>query len=196
MAIFTHELRRAVDEADDVPVPILDPETHRTDLIIKAEVYDRLRTSSEAEVIDPSFFEIDGIRADPRSASSIGRPTMSTAVATKTRYTPEDLLALPDGKSYELVHGQLVERNMGAESSRSRRSLFLRLGRVLCRSTAWEWPGRPTMAFSASPRSRPRPQAGCLVRPPRPLPWRCRASGLGQDSAGPRGRGRLTQRSG
>ena len=25
---------------------------------------------------------------------------MSTAVATKTEYTPEDLLALPDGKSY------------------------------------------------------------------------------------------------
>jgi Uma2 family endonuclease len=42
---------------------------------------------------------------------------MSAAVATKTRYTPEDLLAMPDGKSYELVGGQLVERNMGAESS-------------------------------------------------------------------------------
>jgi Uma2 family endonuclease len=42
---------------------------------------------------------------------------MSTAVATKARYTPEELLAMPDGKSYELVDGQLVERNMGAESS-------------------------------------------------------------------------------
>ncbi|MGC8641073.1 MAG: Uma2 family endonuclease [Isosphaeraceae bacterium] len=43
---------------------------------------------------------------------------MSTAVATETRrYTPEDLLAMPDGKSYELVRGRLVERNMGAESS-------------------------------------------------------------------------------
>ena len=28
---------------------------------------------------------------------------MSTAVATKTHHTPEDLLAMPDGKSYELV---------------------------------------------------------------------------------------------
>jgi hypothetical protein len=42
---------------------------------------------------------------------------MSTAVATRTQYTPEDLLAMPDGKSYELVGGQLVERNVGLESS-------------------------------------------------------------------------------
>jgi len=42
---------------------------------------------------------------------------MSATVATKTDYTPEDLLALPDGKSYELVGGQLVERKMGLESS-------------------------------------------------------------------------------
>lgn len=42
---------------------------------------------------------------------------MSTAVATKTHYTPEDLLAMPDGKSYELVGGQLEERQMGIESS-------------------------------------------------------------------------------
>ena len=53
---------------------------------------------------------------------------MSTATATETRYTPEDLLAMPDGKSFELVHGQLVERNMGAESSQVGGRLFLRLG--------------------------------------------------------------------
>jgi len=41
---------------------------------------------------------------------------MSTAVETETQYTPEDLLAMPDGKSYELVGGQLVERKMGIES--------------------------------------------------------------------------------
>ena len=35
---------------------------------------------------------------------------MSMTIATKTRYTPEDLLNMPDGKSYELVNGQLVER--------------------------------------------------------------------------------------
>jgi Uma2 family endonuclease len=35
------------------------------------------------------------------------------AVATKTEYTPEDLLAMPDGGRYELVNGVLVERHMG-----------------------------------------------------------------------------------
>ena len=42
---------------------------------------------------------------------------MSTAIATKTDYTPEDLLKMPDSKSYELVNGQLVERKMGVKSS-------------------------------------------------------------------------------
>ena len=42
---------------------------------------------------------------------------MSASVATQAQYTPEDLLAMPDGKSYELVGGHIVERNMGAESS-------------------------------------------------------------------------------
>jgi Uma2 family endonuclease len=53
---------------------------------------------------------------------------MSTAVATEAhRYTPEDLLAMPDGKSYELVDGQLVKRQMGAESSLVGGSLYLSL---------------------------------------------------------------------
>jgi Uma2 family endonuclease len=52
---------------------------------------------------------------------------MSTAVATEIRYTPEDLLAMPDGKSYELVDGRLVERKMGAESSLVGGELYLRL---------------------------------------------------------------------
>jgi Uma2 family endonuclease len=54
---------------------------------------------------------------------------MSTAVATEPRrYTPEDLLAMPDGKKYELVNGQLVERHTGAESSWVGGQLHLRLG--------------------------------------------------------------------
>lgn len=39
---------------------------------------------------------------------------MSTVEAI--RCTPEDLLKMPDGKLYELVDGQLVERSMGSES--------------------------------------------------------------------------------
>ncbi len=42
---------------------------------------------------------------------------MST-VATKQRYTPEDLLAMPDAVCYELVNGELVEREMGWKSGR------------------------------------------------------------------------------
>jgi Uma2 family endonuclease len=53
---------------------------------------------------------------------------MSTAVATEARrYTPEDLLAMPDEKNYELVDGRLVERKMGAESSLVGGRLYLRL---------------------------------------------------------------------
>ena len=56
---------------------------------------------------------------------------MSTAVATKTHYTPEDLLAMPEGKSYELVGGQLVKRNMGTESSWVGTRIVIRFGSVL-----------------------------------------------------------------
>ncbi|WP_165227244.1 Uma2 family endonuclease [Aquisphaera insulae] len=55
---------------------------------------------------------------------------MSTAVAIAARrLTPEDLLALPDGKDYELVDGRLLERPMGAESSRVGTRLCSRLDR-------------------------------------------------------------------
>jgi Uma2 family endonuclease len=42
---------------------------------------------------------------------------MSVAIATEARYSPEDLLAMRDGKRYELVNGRLVDRQAGAESS-------------------------------------------------------------------------------
>jgi Uma2 family endonuclease len=38
-------------------------------------------------------------------------------ITSETRFTPEDLLNLPDGVNYELVDGKLVERHMGMESS-------------------------------------------------------------------------------
>ncbi len=41
---------------------------------------------------------------------------MNSAVTVK-RYTPEELLAVPSSHRFELVDGQLVERNIGAESS-------------------------------------------------------------------------------
>jgi Uma2 family endonuclease len=53
---------------------------------------------------------------------------MSTLIEPKAHYTPEDLLALPDGDSYELVDGQLVERKMGLESSGVAGELLSHLG--------------------------------------------------------------------
>ena len=62
----------------------------------------------------------------------------TTAVAAKTRYTPEDLLAMPDGKSYELVDGELVKRNMGFESSWVGGRLHSRLDRF-CEEHGLGW---------------------------------------------------------
>jgi Uma2 family endonuclease len=66
---------------------------------------------------------------------------MSTAVATKTHYTPDDLLAMPDGKRFELVAGHLVERNMGLESSWVGGQLLSRLNRF-CEdhNAGWAFP--------------------------------------------------------
>lgn len=37
-------------------------------------------------------------------------------IATKPPFTPEDLMAIPNGDDYELVNGELVERHMGGRS--------------------------------------------------------------------------------
>jgi hypothetical protein len=63
---------------------------------------------------------------------------MSTAVAIKARMTPEDLLAMPDEKSYELVGGQLVERKTGLESSWASGRLLVRLG-LFCEEHGLGW---------------------------------------------------------
>jgi Uma2 family endonuclease len=51
-----------------------------------------------------------------------------SALATEVRYTPEDLLEMPDAVQYELVDGRLVERNMSALSSHVAMELGRRLG--------------------------------------------------------------------
>src|SRR5947209_1116630 len=38
------------------------------------------------------------------------------AIAMERRYTPEDLLTMPDGERFELVNGVLVEKKMGTEA--------------------------------------------------------------------------------
>jgi hypothetical protein len=57
--MITAELRQVIEQAGDEPVRIEDPHTHAAYVLLKAEVYDRMRALAEAEKIDPSFFEID-----------------------------------------------------------------------------------------------------------------------------------------
>jgi Uma2 family endonuclease len=84
---------------------------------------------------------------------------MSASIATKTRYTPEDLLNLPDSKSYELVDGQLVERKTGTESSWVAGELLLLLGQF-CKTQRIGW------AFPADTGYQCFPHAPSLVRKP------------------------------
>jgi Uma2 family endonuclease len=62
---------------------------------------------------------------------------MST-VATRIEYRPEELLTRPDGDAYELVGGELVERNMGAKSSFIAGQVHHRL-EDFCRSRGLGW---------------------------------------------------------
>ena len=50
-----------------------------------------------------------------------------TPFLQEREYTPEDLLGLPDGPRFELIDGRLVERAMGAMSSR----VGMRIGSLL-----------------------------------------------------------------
>lgn len=75
---------------------------------------------------------------------------MSTALVTKTQYTPEDLLAMPDSKNYELVDGQLVERKMGIESSWVAGRVFSRLGRF-CEEHGIGWALIPDSGYQCFP---------------------------------------------
>ena len=51
----------------------------------------------------------------------------TTTVESKRTFTPEALLAMEDAVNYELVDGELVERNMGFQSSR----VGFRVGQLL-----------------------------------------------------------------
>ncbi len=56
----------------------------------------------------------------------------------QTKYTPEALLAMPDGDLYELVDGDLVERQMGFRSSYVGGELFWLL-KTHCRQHQLGW---------------------------------------------------------
>ena len=63
---------------------------------------------------------------------------MTTLATTKPSYTPDDLLAMPDGDRYDLIDGQLVERHMGWDSSWVGGQLYVLLG-AYCRSNSVGW---------------------------------------------------------
>jgi Uma2 family endonuclease len=64
---------------------------------------------------------------------------MSTAV--EKTYTPEDLLAMPDRKKYELVAGHLVERPMSRLSSWVGGQVYTLLNIFVAeRQSGWVWP--------------------------------------------------------
>jgi Uma2 family endonuclease len=64
------------------------------------------------------------------------------SIPTKKKiYTPDDLLRMPDGKSYELDNGKLVRRSMGTESSWIGGKLFRMLDRFCERNdSGWVLP--------------------------------------------------------
>ena len=119
---------------------------------------------------------------------------MST-VAEQT-YTPEDLLAMPDRKDYELVDGHLVERHMSQLSSWVAGRLF-RLIDIFVdeHQLGWAWPAdQGYVCFPDSPGKVRIPDVSFVRK--RPPAGGAHVRGLHLHSSRPRGRGRLAQRPG
>jgi hypothetical protein len=59
MTTLTPEQRELVERAGDDPVRIENPETHEVYIVIKEDVFTRLRKSAAIEHSDPSLFEFE-----------------------------------------------------------------------------------------------------------------------------------------
>ena len=69
MTSLTQEQRQLVEQAGGEPVRLADAETRQEYVILRADIYDRMRHLLKEEEIDPSFFEIgdfETIDEDPR----------------------------------------------------------------------------------------------------------------------------------
>ena len=88
------------------------------------------------------------------------------AVATKPQYTPEELLALPDEKDYELVDGSLVKRNMSSLSSWVGGEVFGRLAAFTeDNDLGTAWPaGHGIQCFPDAPGNVRRPSVSFIRR--------------------------------
>jgi Uma2 family endonuclease len=102
----------------------------------------------------------------------------------KTTFTPADLLEMPDAKSFELVGGQLVERNTGWEASYVAGQLCGLFAEFLCRKplgwivgegapyqcfphdrTMVRKPDMSFISFERMPKTTPPPPGHCLLAP-------------------------------
>jgi Uma2 family endonuclease len=73
-----------------------------------------------------------------------------TVVLTKPDVTPEELLKLPDAASYELVDGQLVERNVSTLSALVEGLVYVKVQpHVAANKLGLVWPG--TLGFQCFP---------------------------------------------
>jgi Uma2 family endonuclease len=90
---------------------------------------------------------------------------MSTRTKKKI-YTPEDLLKMSDGKSYELDNGKLVLRPMGTESSWVGGKLFRRLdGFCEKKQSGWVLPSDASyQCFSDAPARVRKPDVSFIKR--------------------------------
>jgi Uma2 family endonuclease len=82
------------------------------------------------------------------------------ALQTTRSATLADLLALPgDGQGYEILDGELVEKETSAEHGRAQANLITRLNRRFGRRPGGRWPGgwwfitEPLVAFPQVPNS-------------------------------------------
>jgi Uma2 family endonuclease len=80
--------------------------------------------------------------------TAVTRPIAT--VPQPRRYSPEDLLRLPDGVNFELVDGQLVERQMGTESSWVAVQLVILLG-AHCKARNLGWVFGADASFQCFP---------------------------------------------
>jgi Uma2 family endonuclease len=93
------------------------------------------------------------------------------AVAEKTLLTPEDFLAMPDQKGFELIDGELVEQNVSVQSSWIAGTIFRRIADHVDRGQlGWTFPpDNGIQCFTDSPRTVRKPDVS-FVRAGR-LTW-------------------------
>ncbi len=79
-------------------------------------------------------------------------------------YTPDELLKMPDGDAYEIVNGQLVERDMGARAGWVSGQMFHRIQlHVVESGEGWAFPdGTGVQCFPDDPHQLRRPDT-CFV---------------------------------